>query len=189
MGVVAPISAILAALVPLAFSWLMEGAPTVVRVVGFVLALASVWLLTTDKSQGGVRLNELVLPVAAGTFFGLFFILIGQVSDRAILWPLMAARAGSLALVGSFLIWKGRAPSPGRANIPAILMAGLLDTDGNVLFALAAAHGRLDVSAVLSSLYPAGTVILAWIILKEKLNRVQLAGVACALVALVLIAG
>jgi drug/metabolite transporter (DMT)-like permease len=187
MGVAAPVSALAAALLPLSFSWFSEGLPRPTQAAGFVLALAAVWLLTTDKTRGGVRINEIVLPLAAGIGFGLFFVLIDQVSSRAVLWPLVGARASSIVLMGAFLLAAGRAPAPGRPNPGAIILAGLLDAGGNVFFALAAAGGRLDVSAVLASLYPAGTVILAWVILKERLGGRQLIGVACALAALALI--
>jgi drug/metabolite transporter (DMT)-like permease len=189
MGIVAPLSAVLTAMVPLFFSFLMEGFPGMTRVAGFGSALVAVWLFSATGTRG-VRLNrEIVFSLSAGVGFGLFFICIDQVSDEAILWPLVAARAASVGTMAVLMGVMGKGGRrPGRGLWTFIVLAGLLDTAGNALFALASQVGRLDVSAVLASMYPAATVMLARAVLKEKIGRQQQVGLVVACVALGLIA-
>jgi hypothetical protein len=105
--------------------------------------------------------------------FGTFFILIDQVSSRAIYWPLVAARVASITFIATAILANRRflhAPveqGPSRHSCRLIFLTGLLETSGNVFFALATAAGRLDVASVLASLYPAGTVLLAWLVSKS----------------------
>jgi drug/metabolite transporter (DMT)-like permease len=124
----------------------------------------------------------------AGLGFGLFFILIDRVSENAILWPLAAARIASISLMSIFITVRQQGEMPTRNHFPIIALVGVFDTGGNTFFALATRVGRLDISAVLGSLYPAATVLLAWLILKERLMPQQWVGVVTALGALILIA-
>lgn len=189
MGIVAPISAVVTAFIPMVFAFFNEGLPPKMQILGFFIALLAVWFLSSSVGGVKTRLNELLLPVAAGAGFGLFFIFIDRVSDEAILWPLVAARLGSLCLVSTFfLIRRRQMEIPARGQFLFIALAGIFDTGGNAFFALATRLGRLDTSAVLSSLYPAATVMLAWLILKERLSHKQWFGVVAALLALALIA-
>src|SRR3990170_4309918 len=123
----------------------------------------------------------------AGLGFGFFLVFIGQVSDAAVLWPLVAARAASLTLMIVVATLNRRPRLPDVQALPLIALAGAMDAGGNAFFALAAQAGRLDVAAVLASLYPATTVWLAWLILKEHLTRSQALGVVATLAAIVLI--
>ena len=188
MGIVAPLSAVITALVPVGFAFFYEGAPRPLQIAGFAVALAAVWCLTAANGRNGIDRQEIILSVAAGGGFGLFFILIDQASHESILWPLAAARLASLALIGAILVFTKQLVLPERRRLPIIILAGVLDTAGNAFFALAARVGRLDVAAVLSSLYPLSTVLLARFILKEQLHRRQWAGVLAAAMALVLVA-
>lgn len=186
MGVAAPISAIVAAAVPAIFGAILEGLPGALRLVGFGLALAAVWLISRS-GEAAIRGRELGLPLLAGLGFGAFLILINRVSEAAVLWPLVAARLASVSLmlgVAAFTRQPGWMPIK---LLPMIALAGVFDAAGNALFALAARVGRLDVAAVLSSLYPASTVWLAWLILKERISRTQTLGILAALAAIVLI--
>ena len=187
MGIVAPLSAVIAALVPVGFAFFSEGAPRPLQIAGFAVALAAVWCLTASGGRGGIDRQEIMLSLAAGGGFGLFFILIDQASREAILWPLAAARLASLVLIGAILAFTKQLVLPEGRRLPLIILAGILDTAGNAFFALAARIGRLDVAAVLSSLYPLSTVLLARLVLKERLQRVQWAGVLAAVTALVLV--
>jgi drug/metabolite transporter (DMT)-like permease len=186
MGVVAPISAVIAAAVPILVGAFVEGLPGILQMIGFGSALVGVWFLSRPK-VGAVRTGQLISPLVAGVGFGLFFVLIDRVSEVAVFWPLVAARAASLTLL-LVIARAARQPLiPERRYWPLTTLAGVLDAGGNAFFALAAQTGRLDVAAVLSSLYPASTVVLAWLILKERFARPQTVGIAATLAAIVLI--
>ncbi|MBI9086860.1 MAG: DMT family transporter [Desulfobacterales bacterium] len=187
MGLVAPLSAVVSAVVPMIYAMATVGLPGRLQLMGIALALASVWLLSASSDGGTATLADLKLPVLAGLGFGLFFIFIDSAGEKAILWPLIAARCASVLLIIPLVaVQKKQTPSP-RLQLPFIALAGILDTAGNAFFVLATQVGRLDISAVLTSLYPAATVMLAWLVLKERINRRQGLGVAVAVSALVLI--
>ncbi len=188
MGVVAPVAAVVSAAVPVMAGLFLEGLPAVVQLVGFLLALGAVWLLSDAGHGQKLRLEELGLPVAAGLGFGLFFILIDRVSDSAVLWPLVGARLASITMVLTVSLLFRRLAPPAVKQLPLIALAGLLDSGGNTFFALAARAGRLDIAAILASLYPAMTVLLAWLILGERLSVRQWLGLVLALVAVIFIA-
>lgn len=187
MGIVAPISAVVAGVVPIVATMLIEGLPATVQMVGFALALVAVWLLSSHEGAR-LRLGDLWLPLAAGLGFGLYFVLITRSGSEAVFWPLVVARlAGALLIVIAAAV--ERAPLwPPRSVMPMAIPSGVFDAGGNLFFVLAAASGRLDVAAVLASLYSGTTVLLARLILHERLNRLQIAGVVAALAAVVLIA-
>lgn len=188
MGIVAPLSAVVTALIPILLASFMEGLPKTTQIAGFFLALLAVWFLACTKDRLVVHRQELVLAFFSGLGFGLFFIFIDRASHEALVWPLLAARLTSIGMMTMFLMMRGGIQMPQAARLPVIALAGIFDTVGNAFFVLAAQAGRLDISAVLASLYPATTVMLAWLILKEKLVGRQWAGVIMALSALVLIA-
>lgn len=190
MGVVAPLTAVVAAGVPVVVSALLEGAPGTLQLLGFACALSGVWLISRDGRGKQLTLRALSLPLFAGLGFSLFFILIDRVSERAIFWPLVAARLASISFLSlriALASAAGGLKRPARQHLPLIALTGLLETGGNVFFALASAAGRLDVTSILASLYPAATVFLAWAVLKERLARRQWAGVGAVLAAIVLI--
>ncbi|MFU8769544.1 MAG: EamA family transporter, partial [Desulfotignum sp.] len=124
---------------------------------------------------------------AAGLGFGLFFIFIDKANDLAIFWPLVGARAASVGFLFTVVLVVKKPGTPVTGPWGFIAVTGVLDALGNLLFSTAAHLGRLDVSAVLASLYPAATVLLAWLVLREKLRRRQWVGVGAALIALGLI--
>ncbi len=187
MGIVAPLSAVLTAVIPVSFSFFTEGLPRLTQISGFAAALLAVWFLSAPESSSRIRKSEFGLSMVAGLGFGLFFVCIGHVSSQGIFWPLVAARTASISLMAMIVFVKKTRFVPPPSQVPCIVLTGILDTAGNAFFALAAHTGRLDVSAVLASLYPATTVLLAWFILKERLQGQQWAGVGAAVVALVLI--
>lgn len=188
MGLVAPISAVVAAVLPVLVSVVNEGLPENTVIVGFVIALSAVWLISRGEMDSRLKLNDLRLPIVAGLGFGIFFVLIDQVSSNAILLPLVSARSTSIIFILSVGFLAKEIEMPKLHQFPLITFAGILDTSGNVFFALATRFGRLDISAILGSLYPAVTVLLAWIILKERLTFQQTWGIVLAIVALILIA-
>ena len=186
MGITAPITAMLAAALPVLFSAFLQGFPGLLQLAGFVLALIAVGLISRPQGAGG-RPEGLGLALLAGLGFGGFLILIGQVSHSAIFWPLAAARISSFLFMLAILLIRRQEVLPKKSLFPLVLLAGTLDVAGNTFFVLAAHAGRLDVSAILSSLYPAVTVLLASIILRERVTRWQAIGILAALVAIPLI--
>jgi len=125
--------------------------------------------------------------VIAGVVFGIFFVLLNMASQNARFWPIISTRITSivfLILIATFLC-KQRIPE--RGILPFVALSGVLDTGGNTFFVLAGQFGRMDIAAVLSSLYPAATVLLAWFILKERAAPIQIVGIATALFAIMLI--
>ena len=187
MGVVAPVTAVVAAIVPVIFSIFLEGLPQPLQIIGFGIALISIWLISRTDQNSKFQLGGLKLPIFAGIGFGLFFILIERVSDNAIWWPLVSARITSICLVLVAAVLTQKLNAPNAYQLPIIALAGIFDTGGNVFYALATRFGRLDIAAILSSLYPAVTVVLAWIILKERLTLYQWLGVVMVLSAVLLI--
>ena len=188
MGVAAPLAAVVSAGLPVLFGTLLEGLPGAPQLAGFALALGAVWLLSRGDGGGGVRFQELGLPLLAGLGFGLFFIAVDRASERAVLWPLVAARLASLAPLLLLAFTGERGGLPNLRQLPLIAMVGLFDSGGNAFYALAAQAGRLDVAATLGSLYPASTLLLARLVLKERLAPRQWLGAAVALAAVLLIA-
>lgn len=188
MGLVAPLSAVVTALVPLGFSFVVEGFPGWLRMTGFGTAVAAVWFLSSPGGNSRIEPGELRLAVLAGLGFGLFFIFLDQATEQAILWPLVAARGAAGGVMLVFLAATRQLAPPSRNQVTFVVLAGILDTTGNAAFGMAAHLGRLDIAAILASLYPASTVLLAWLVFHERLGRQQWVGVGAAGVALILIA-
>jgi drug/metabolite transporter (DMT)-like permease len=186
MSIAAPISALVAAALPVLVGAFSEGLPGWGTLIGFGLALMAVWLIS-----GGVGLKlqpeKVRLPILAGVCFGAFFIFIHQGSSLSILWPLAATRIASITSLLSFSIATRQRWIPTRESWLPIIMSSLLDSAGNAFYALSARMGRMDVAAVLGSLYPGSTVLLAWFVLKERISPVQMIGILVALIAIVLI--
>lgn len=149
--------------------------------------MIAVWLLSSANAGIRMSLSEFLLSLVAGLGFGLFFIFIDLANDLSVFWPLVAARAASVSFLLLIILIKGKSVKPLSGQWIFILLTGVLDAAGNAFFSIAAHLGRLDVSAVLGSLYPAATVMLAWFFLKERLGRKQCVGVFGAFVALILI--
>jgi drug/metabolite transporter (DMT)-like permease len=187
MGIAAPITALVAAALPVLFASFSEGLPSLAQFVGFGLGLGGVWLISRQGGAAG-RPQGLGLVLLSGIGFGGFLILIGQVRAPAVFWPLTAAKLISLLLALAVARGVGRLQLPKTPLLPLAGLAGLLDAGGNAFFVLAEQAGRLDVASILASLYPAATVFLAYLILGERVSRTQAVGIAAALVAIPLIA-
>ena len=186
MGIVAPVSGVLATALPVVFNALTEGLPDSLKLAGFAVALVSIWLLSRPERLGG-RPAGLGLAVVAGVCFGSFFITLDQVSKVSMFWPLISGRAASIAVMLLFVLISRRGMPLRSSPWGLFLLAGILDVLGNVVFLLAIQNGRLDVASVLASLYPAVTALLARITIKENITRLQILGVSAAMVAIVLI--
>ena len=187
MGLVAPVSAVLTAALPALFGALTEGLPGALKLTGFGLALMGIWLVAGAGASAGTG-KGLGLAFLAGCAFGTFFILLHRAGENLIFWPLVAARVGSLGLALPITLARGRSWRLNVRLLGLMVLSGTLDVAGNTFFVLAGQTGRLDVAAVLASLYPASTVLLAAVLLGERMKRVQLAGVMAAFAAIALIA-
>jgi drug/metabolite transporter (DMT)-like permease len=188
MGVVAPVNAVVSAGVPVLWAAAFEGLPAARQLAGFGLALLAVWLVSRSGDGVTIHPRDLGLPLLSGLGFGAFLIIIGEVSATAVYWPLTAARLASISLLLVITALRRQQALPNRRLLPLLALVGLCDTGGNAFYALATQAGRLDVAAVLSSLYPAVTVLLARFVLKEPVSARQWIGVAAATVAVGLIA-
>lgn len=187
MGVVAPLTAVLAAAVPVLIAAFLEGPPAWPKLLGFGLAMLAVWSVSRPEGESGPSPGA-GLALLAGFGFGAFYVMMDQIGDGAVLWPLAAARAVACLVTIAFAAVNRRPWLPTRGLLPLVLGSGALDVGGNVFYLMAAQIGRLDVAAVLSSLYPASTVLLARLVLRERVSRGQGLGVAAALAAIALIA-
>jgi drug/metabolite transporter (DMT)-like permease len=188
MGVVSPISAVLGASIPLLYGLVFRGEhPSLIAYAGIIAAIAAVVFVSAEPGARAQRTTLFPpgLPEAllAGVGFGAYFIALAQTRADAGMVPLLAARLTSVILLVA-----GGLAFGGRANVtlarPAFVltaMCGALDVTANVLYIVAAHHGLLAIVAVLTSLYPAATVGLAAIVLRERLGRLQWIGVALAL--------
>ena len=186
MGIAAPVSAILTAALPATFSAFTQGLPSSLQLGGFVLSLLAIGFISRpEKAQG--RPEGVGLALLAGCGFGCFFIIISRVSPHATFLPLAVARLTSVIFLLIMSMFRQQSITPKMAVAPLIVLAGVLDAFGNAFFVLAAHSGRLDIAAVVSSLYPAATVLLAAIVLHERVTRVQGVGIALALLAVPLI--
>lgn len=187
MGVVAPVSGVLSAGLPVLFTGFFRGLPTTAQIVGFGLAMTSVWMLSRPQSPAGGP-GGFGLALLSGVGFGGFLVLVAQASRSAWLWPLAVANMTSLATLLLLAVATRQLGRPSSGSLPFAILAGVLDVAGNAFFLLAAQLGRLDTAAVLSSLYPASTVLLAWAVLRERVSPLQAAGIVVALAAIALIA-
>jgi drug/metabolite transporter (DMT)-like permease len=187
MGITAPLAAVLAAGIPTAFAIITEGIPGTLPILGFVLAVAGIWLMSRPEALVG-RPEGLFWAAVAGLGFAGFFICINQTVDQAAVWSAAHARLASLILVAAIVLTRrGRkALSPVDASVG--IFAGCLDSTGTLLFIRSDQTGRLDAAVVLSSLYPAITVVLARLILKERFTRWKVLGMMAALAAVPMIA-
>jgi len=207
MGAAAAVSGLLAAAVPAVVSSAMEGAPRVLTLAGFGMAAAAIWMIAAGDSPENQDSSGASLALAAfgGLAFGLYFVALRMANPLGLVAPMAIARLGSLAvcglLLGAMAICDGtserqtqrtlRTPRFAKVIWPLLPWAvgvALMDTGGNVMFVAATRLGRLDVAAVLASLYPAGTILLAAWHLHERPTRRQVAGMAAALAAVVMIA-
>jgi len=196
MGASAALSGLLAAAILAAVSVVQEGSPGWLRVAGFLVAGAAIWLIAAGENPEAKPADRgtVWLAVAGGVGFGIYFVALKFAGTAGVIWPMVTARMGSLTvcslLVAGMALTSKRGGPKFRLTRPvfvAAIGAVLLDTSGNLLFIEATRAGRLDVAAVLASLYPASTILLAAWTLHEKPTRRQGLGMAVAVAAVVMI--
>ena len=189
MSIAAPVSAVIGAIVPVVVGTVVDSLPRFWTLAGILLALAAVWLISRTESgseNSALRLTEITLPLIAGVFFGAYFVCMHQASREAFLWPIVAARLASTVGILGFALVTHQPLGQALRLLPLIALSGFLDVSGNAFYVLSGQAGRMDVAAVIGSLYPGPTVLLAGLLLRERLGRVQVLGVLTALAAIVL---
>ena len=187
MGVVAPVSAVGAVLVPLLVGLLTGERPDLLAWVGIVVALPGIWLVSraegpvdgsVDSSGRAGTVEGFVDGLLAGLGFGVLFACLGQVPDTAGYWPLVANQVMSVLAMALAAWVLGGNPIPRRPAEALGLLPGVLAALAVLLFIQATHHGMLSLSALISSLYPAFTVLLAVVVLRERVHRDQALGLA-----------
>jgi drug/metabolite transporter (DMT)-like permease len=197
MAVVAPTTAVCAVAIPVVVSVLLGERPVPLAVAGIALGIVSIVLVsrqhTAAEAEGHNPGTARRLPagvgtaLASGVAIGFFFLSLAQTRSAAGMWPIVVARLVSVTLFGTLAI-AGRHSVRMPATLAGlVILAGAIDMLANALYLLAAWQGPLSIVVTLSSLYPASTVLLARVVLGERLNSWQITGVGCALAAIVLI--
>ena len=182
MGASAALSGLLAAAIPATLTVWREGSPGEGTLLGFAVAGTAIWLIAGSPAApdaGGRGRETMILAMLAGVGFGFYFIALKMAGPAGLVWPMATARIGSLSVCS--MIFVGQWLRARKAAEPQVAMGGkavgyalataLLDTSGNLLFIAATRAGRLDVAAVLASLYPATTILLAALALGERPTR------------------
>ena len=199
MGLTAALTGLLTALVPVLFSLIHDGLPKPLACAGLALGLAAIWLIThspvpskarqkTEKDSNSTTTPPaaLWLGALAGLGFGTQLILFKFAAGGSLLWVMTSARAAGVAAMLLVILFLPPA-RPWRGFWLFGIAAGALDTFGNLLYMQTTRLGRLDTAAVVSSLYPAGTILLAALVLREWPSNRQFAGIAVALTAVALL--
>jgi drug/metabolite transporter (DMT)-like permease len=191
MSVIAPVTAVTSAAVPVLVGLLGGNRIGLWAAAGIALALAAVVLVSAEGGMSALRAARpasLAPALAAGTAFGFFFVLLDRTSEEAGVTPLVAARMASVALVVVLVLATRQSLRVTRRALPLVALSGVGDMTANALFLLATQQeGQLAITCVLASLYPVGTVMLAQVLLRERLAGAQVAGLGTAVAAIVLI--
>lgn len=195
MAVVAPITAVVSAIIPVLFGFAMGERVGLLTAAGILLALMAIVMVSQQPNSTGKPVPAGSLPpgvllaLIAGVVVGIFFLSIAQTRSASGMWPLLTARFVSVSLFAIVALVSSKTLRMQRPASVTATAGGALDMMANVLMMLAVRVGPLSIIVTLVSLYPAGTVILARFVLGERLSFVQNAGMVCALVAVILIVG
>jgi drug/metabolite transporter (DMT)-like permease len=196
MAVVAPVTAVCAALIPVFFGIALGERFLPLTIAGIVLAFVAIVLVSqprkADHDEGESLVGRSLPPgiglaILAGVIVGIFFLSLARTTPAAGMWPLIAARITSIALFGIIAMATGRTVRMTAPATTTAVVGGVLDMLANAVYMLAARVGPLSIVVTLASLYPAATVILARVVLRERLSLVQGVGIACALGAVAII--
>ena len=188
MGLVAPVAAVLGAAIPTLVTAFAEGFPGYRHVLGFILAGIGVWLISRTEDDAG-RPEGLGMAVLAGIGFAGFYLCVHQAGNSSPLWIAACSRSGALLVTGSIVLFGRHLRAVPTPVLGIAVVAGILDITGSAVFIRASQIGRLDDAVVLSSLYPAITVLLARVFLHEHFSRARTIGMVAALAAVPMIAG
>jgi drug/metabolite transporter (DMT)-like permease len=189
MGVVAPIAAVITATLPVTYGFITEGVPSILAILGIVAAAVSVVLVSRAPDAGDGRPSGVWYGVGAGTVFGLFTIGAAQLNDGLVLSPVVLIRVASVLVITTWIVLRRQEWRVPRRLWPALVGVGVLDMSATAAYLAAIAVGPLSIAAILASLYPVVTTILAALVLRERVTPVHAAGILAAAVAVALIAG
>jgi drug/metabolite transporter (DMT)-like permease len=187
MGLTAAVAAVVGAAIPTAVGIAVDGVPRALALVGFALAAIGIWLIARPE-QGGLPARGLVTAVVCGIGFACFYLFIKQAGDVSAFWAGACSRLAALVVVSVIVLAGGHIKSMAASRAGLGIAAGMLDISGTMFFIRATQTGRLDAAVMLTSLYPAITVLLARIFLREHFTRWKLVGMLAALAAVPLIA-
>lgn len=181
MGVVAPVSAVGAALLPVLVGVVTGERPQLLAWLGIALAVPGIWLVSREPADGSVSRKVaagLRDGVIAGIGFGVLFAAMGQVPQGAGFWPLVASQCVAMITIALTAVLLRESWLPRRRSDAWGLVCGVLSAVAVFAFLLATQRGLLAISSVLTALYPATTVLLAALVLKERVHRAQAGGLA-----------
>lgn len=192
MAMVAPVSAVVGASVPVVRDLVTGVAVGGVTLAGVAIALVAIALVSShpghgERGKGRLWRDGLLEGLLAGIGFGVFFIVFAEAGEGGSWWPLLAVRVASVALLTAIALATRSFARVERRAFGTLVAAGVLDTSANLFYLLGTQRGLVSVVAVLTSLFPAATVLLARVALGERMHRVQLVGLAAALVGIILI--
>jgi drug/metabolite transporter (DMT)-like permease len=192
MSIVAPLSAIGGGVLPVAWGLLRGERPSALALAGVCVALIAAAIVARGAEHDPAKTIsprlELALGAGAGLGFGVVFILFAESSSGSGMWPVLIARCASVPVLAIAAVVLGHSPRVPRADLAPVAGAGLCDVGANALVVLAVRRGLLSLVAPVASLYPATTVVLARLVLHERIGRQRAGGLALGLVGLALIA-
>lgn len=190
MNIISPITAVMSAAVPVLGGVLRGERPGPMAWLGILLGLLAVVLISrqpSDHPHPPAGWRALLMAVLAGVGFGSYFVCLASTDHDSGMWPVVISRLCSAVLVVPLLLAVDRFTRPSAGVLGLAAVAGALDATANLAFLLSSRHGLLSLAGVITALYPAGTVLLAMAILKERTGTVQRAGLALAVFAVVLL--
>jgi drug/metabolite transporter (DMT)-like permease len=195
MAVVAPTTAVCAVVIPVLVAVGLGERPGILTVGGIVLAIVAIALVSQsehpepvlDETRSAAGTPAFTLALLSGVSIGFFFVAIAHTTPEAGLWPLVVARTVSVGLFAVMALIAARSLRLPSSILPIVIAGGSLDMIANLLYLIATRSGPLSVVVTLSSLYPASTVLLARLVLHERLSRRQLVGIVCAMLAVIAI--
>ena len=189
MGIVAPVAAVLTAVTPALIGVGLQGFPSALVLVGFGVAIVAVVIVSLVPDDGSGRPSGLPYALVAGVALGLLSVFFSRISMAYVFAPLTVLRLGVVAIFVVVILVRRLPWRLPRSTWPLVIAVGIVDLVGNAAFITASRTGDLAIAAVLSSLYPVVTVLLAAMLLRERITRSHAIGVALALLAIGLIAG
>ncbi len=194
-GAVASITSVVSGAIPIGVGLLLGERPSRTVLVGVCIAVFAIWLIAGERRKPNEESPRIamVFALGAGIFFGGYFVLLSRAGGESGLWPLVAGRIAATVALGLTILILGYGNAnaawvPPKQSLKFCAVAGVFDATANALYFYASRNGLLSVVAVLASLYPASTIILARVALKERVNRRRLSGMMMGLASVATIA-